>query len=100
MGKTSLVEATPLSESGTMPMTFDATMKDLGAGHPHDFLTLFDRPATRPLRLLNVDLSTVTTAADLVVGLGQPLQEIIHIDFQSSADANKDADVLVYNSLL
>jgi hypothetical protein len=83
-----------------MPMPFDATLKDLGAGEPRDFLSLFDRPPTEPIRLLNVDLSTVTTAADLVIGLGDPLKEIIHIDFQSSADANKDGDVLVYNALL
>jgi hypothetical protein len=83
-----------------MSMPFDATLKDLGADHPHDFLSFFDRPPSKPLRPLNVDLSTVSTAADLVVGLGQPLVEIIHIDFQSNANANKDADVLVYNGLL
>ena len=32
--------------------------------------------------VLNVDLSTVTTAADLILGLGEPLEDIIHLDFQ------------------
>lgn len=68
-----------------MPMPFDATLKDLAREHPRDFLTTFDRPPAAPLALLNIDLSTVTTAADFVVGLGDPLQDIIHIDFQSSA---------------
>src|SRR5262245_25683456 len=83
-----------------MPLPYDATLKDLATGYPRDFLAVFDPPATQPLRLLNVDLSTVTTAADLVVGLGEPLAEVVHIDFQSSADAGKGADVLVYNTLL
>lgn len=83
-----------------MAMTFDATLKDLARDSPQGFLALFDQPPALPVALLNVDLSTITTAADLVVGLGQPLQEIIHIDFQSSAAAWKHADVLVYNGLL
>jgi predicted transposase YdaD len=50
--------------------------------------------------LLNVDLSTVTTSADLVFGLGEPMKEIVHLDFQSSASASKHADIVVYNALL
>ena len=83
-----------------MAMTFDATLKDMGRASPLGFLAAFDRPPTAPVRLLNVDLSTVTTAADLILGLGDPLDEIIHIDFQSSAAAWKHADVMVYNALL
>jgi hypothetical protein len=52
------------------------------------------------VKALNVDLSTVTTAADLVLGLGDPLEEIVQLDFQSSAAAWKHADVMVYHSLL
>lgn len=83
-----------------MSLPFDATLKDLGRDSPADFLTTFDQPPTGAITLLNVDLSSVTTAADLVVGIGNPLEEIIHLDFQSSAAAWKHADVLVYNSLL
>src|SRR5262245_32294062 len=83
-----------------MSMPFDATLKDLGANHPADFLTLFDGPSAGPLRLLNVDLSTVTTAADLVIGIGDPLREILHLDWQSSANNDKDRDTMVYNALL
>jgi hypothetical protein len=81
-------------------MPFDATLKDLARDYPADFLTAFDQPPAGPLRLLNVDLSTVTTSADLVAGLGEPLEEVVHIDFQSSPAAWKHADVLVYNALL
>ena len=83
-----------------MSMPFDATLKDLGRDAPADFLTTFDRPPAGAVTLLNVDLSTVTTAADLVVGVGDPLAEVVHVDFQSSAAAWKHADVLVYNALI
>jgi hypothetical protein len=81
-------------------MRFDATLKGLAGEYPRDFLAVFDRPATGPVALLNVDLSTLTAAAGLVVGLGEPLLEIVHIDFQSAAMATKHADVLAYNALL
>src|SRR2546430_8370647 len=55
-----------------MAMTFDATLKDMGRDSPQGFLVAFDRPPTGPVKLLNVDLSTVTTAADLILGLGDP----------------------------
>ena len=83
-----------------MALTFDATLKDMGRDSPHGFLAAFDRPPTVPVKLLNVDLSTVTTAADLILGLGEPLQEIIQLDFQSSAAAWKHADLMVYHALL
>jgi hypothetical protein len=83
-----------------MSMPFDATLKDLGRDAPADILITFDQPPAGPLALLNVDLSTVTTAADLIVGVGDPLVEVIHIDFQSSAAAWKHADVFVYNALI
>jgi hypothetical protein len=83
-----------------MAMTFDATLKDMGRDSPEGFLTAFDRPPAVPVKLLNVDMSTVTTGADLILGLGEPLGEIVHLDFQSSAAAWKHADLLVYNALL
>jgi hypothetical protein len=83
-----------------MSKPFDATLKDLGRDHPGSFVRTFDRPPTLPLRVLNVDLSTVTVAADLVVGLGEPLAEILHFEFQASAAAYKHLDVLAYQALL
>jgi len=83
-----------------MAMTFDATLKDMGRDSPQGFLAAFDRPPIVPVKLLNVDLSTVTTAADLILGLGEPVEEVIQLDFQSSAAAWKHADLMVYNALL
>ena len=81
-------------------MTFDATLKDMGRESPVGFLAAFDQPPTLPVRPLNVDLSTVTALADLVLGLGDPLAEIVQLDFQSSAAAWKHADVMAYHALL
>lgn len=83
-----------------MGFTFDATLKDMGRESPQAFLAAYDRPPTSPVNLLNVDLSTVTMAADLVLGIGDPLGEIVHLDFQSSAAAWKHNDLLAYNALL
>jgi hypothetical protein len=78
---------------------FDATLKDLGSEYPRDFLLTFDQATTRPVKL-NVDLSTITTSADIVLGLGDPLEEIVHIDFQSTAMKNKHVEIAAYNVLL
>ncbi|MFO7906237.1 MAG: hypothetical protein R6U98_26505 [Pirellulaceae bacterium] len=83
-----------------MPKPFDATIKDLAALGPADFVSRFAGPTTLPVQLLNVDLSTVTTAADVVFGIGEPLAEILHLDAQASASATKHLDVLAYNALL
>ena len=40
-------------------MTFDATLKDMGRDSPQGFLAEFDRAPSVPVKLLNVDLSTV-----------------------------------------
>jgi hypothetical protein len=42
------------------------TLKGMGRESPQGFLAAFDRPPLLPVKLLNVDLSTVTTAADLI----------------------------------
>jgi hypothetical protein len=83
-----------------MPMPFDATVKDLAQANPRDFLSAFDTPPDAPVTLLNVDLSTVTTAADLAFGVGDPLREIVHLDGQSGPDADLHCNILVYNALL
>jgi hypothetical protein len=83
-----------------MSLPFDATVKDLAKDSPRGFVSTFDEEPAGPVNLLNVDLSTVTTSADLVFGIGDPLQEIVHIDCQASASADKHRDVLAYNALL
>jgi hypothetical protein len=65
-----------------MAMTFDATLKHMGRDAPLGFLTAFDQLPTVPVKPLNVDLSTVTTAGDLILGLGDPPAEFVHTEFQ------------------
>ncbi len=79
---------------------YDATIKDLAAVGPADFVSWFDGPTTRAVTVLNVDLSTVTTAADVVFGIGDPMAEILHLDAQAGPSATKHLDVLAYNVLL
>src|SRR5436309_5831803 len=96
----SLGQSARVGGNPRMAMTFDATLKDMGRDSPQGFLAAFDRPPSVPVKPLNVDLSTVTTLADLILGLGEPLEEIIQLDFQSSAAAWKHADLMVYHGLL
>jgi predicted transposase YdaD len=83
-----------------MSKPFDATLKNLARERPGDYLTAFDAPPALPVRVLNVDLSTVTTASDLVLGLGEPLHEAIHFEFHASAAEDQHRDTLAYNVLL
>jgi hypothetical protein len=83
-----------------MSKPYDATLKDLAAVDPARFLAEVDAPPALPVRLLNVDLSTVTAATDVVFGLGDPLVEIVHLDAQAGPDAAKHLDLLAYNGLL
>ncbi|MHB1424633.1 MAG: RpnC/YadD family protein [Gemmataceae bacterium] len=80
-----------------MPLPFDATLKDLVRNHPADWLAILAEPATEPIRLLTPDLSTVSAYADIVFRIGE---HILHVDFQSGADAHLPRRVLVYNALL
>src|SRR4051812_8380317 len=50
----------------TMSKPYDATVKDLAGLDPARFLAGIDAPTPLPVRLLNVDLSTVTAATDVV----------------------------------
>ena len=82
-----------------MSLRFDATLKELARQDPSGFLTRFDRPPDEPVQLLNVDLSTVTAAADLFYGIGRPLREVVHLDVQSGAAPTLDRRVRMYNAL-
>lgn len=83
-----------------MPQPFDAALKELAKVGPRDLLAGIDWPATEPVRLLNVDLSTVTASGDIVLGIGDPLRYLIHLEFQAGPDAQLGRRVLLYNALL
>lgn len=83
-----------------MPFIFDATLKSIVAGRPGDFSSVFGLPAEQPVQLLNVDLSIVTAATDVVLAYGMPIQSIVDLNFQSGPDAELPARLHTYSAIL
>lgn len=52
------------------------------------------------MTLLNVDLSTISAATDAAIGIGEPLQEIVDLNFQSGRDADLPSRLHLYNAVL
>jgi hypothetical protein len=83
-----------------MPLPFDATLKELVRRYPLDWLAGLELDVDLPVRALDVDLSTVSAQADTVLGIGDPLSSLVHIEFQSSRDPSLPRRLLKYNALL
>ncbi|MCI0642609.1 MAG: DUF4351 domain-containing protein [Gemmataceae bacterium] len=83
-----------------MPMPFDATLKDLVQSFVPDYERQFDLTDLGPLQPLNVDLSTVSAATDIVLAHGNPPEGIVDLNFQASRADDLAARVLLYNTLL
>src|SRR5689334_8926951 len=79
-----------------MSKPFDATLKELITAHPVDWLTQLGVPITALPEVLNVDLSTVTAAADTLIKVGDL---VIHIDVESGPDNGLARRMLLYNVL-
>ena len=73
-----------------MSLPFDAALKDLLAPCPEDFAPVFQFPAIAPAQVLNVDLSTLSAATDVAFGFGDPLQEIVDLNFEVLVGAEAD----------
>src|SRR4051812_22822045 len=83
-----------------MSLPFDATLKQLVQAHVRDYEQYMGLEEFGPLQVLNVDLSTVTAATDIVRGQGDPPQRIIDLNFQSGPDDALASRLLLYNTLL
>ena len=83
-----------------MSKPFDATLKDLFDQDPADWRQAFSLPTLEPVRVLNVDLSTISAATDVAFGFGEPMQEIVDLNFQSGPDSAVAARLLLYNAAL
>jgi hypothetical protein len=83
-----------------MSLPFDATLKEILAPQPEDFVPAFGLPNTRPAVRLNVDLSTLSAATDVAIGFGEPLQEIADLNFQSGPDAEVAKRCHLYSAAL
>ena len=81
-----------------MSKPFDATLKDLIQTYPADFLAALDEPAPGPVEAVNVDLSTLTAAADVV--LRRADGELVHLECASGPDASLVRRALMYNAVL
>lgn len=82
-----------------MPLPFDATLKTIVAERPGDFASVFGLPS-EPAVPVNVDLSTVSAATDVALAFGNPIREIVDLNFQTGPDANLPGRLLLYNAAL
>jgi hypothetical protein len=85
-------------EDDPMSHPFDATLKDIAGTSVADLTPVLHLPTNLPARTLNIDLSTISAATDVAFGFGDPVQEIVDINFQSGPDARVDARVRLYNA--
>jgi hypothetical protein len=83
-----------------MSLKFDATLKGTVKEDPAGYAVRFGLPPGKPVALLDVDLSTLTAATDAAIGIGDPLEEIADLNFQSGPDPKLPNRVLLYNSAL
>lgn len=83
-----------------MPLLFDATMKELVGTQVSDYAAFLHLSDNLELTIINAELSTVSAATDVAIGLGEPLQSIVDLNFQSSADPELPNRVLLYSSVL
>ncbi len=83
-----------------MPLPFDATLKDLARRHPGDYVSTCRLGNARDIRALNVDLSVISAATDVVLGHGDPLRSVLDLNFQSGPEANLAGRLCLYNSSL
>jgi len=83
-----------------MAKPFDATTKELLESDPRAWLELLLGRKLGDVRILNVDLSTITTEADSVVLVAEVEPWIVHLEFQSSYDPSLPLRLQRYNVLV
>jgi predicted transposase YdaD len=83
-----------------MPKPFDATMKELLESDPRAWLELLLGRELGDVRILNVDLSTITTEADSVLLAAEVEPWLVHLEFQSSYDPTLPLRLQRYNILV
>lgn len=84
-----------------MSKPYDATSKDLIEADPAGWVTFLGGPVPPPaVRLVDADVSTVTTDADKVIRVDGPTPWLLHLDIQAHWDSAMDRRLLRYNALL
>lgn len=79
---------------------FDATTKELLEKDPKAWLELLLGRRLDTVRVLNVDLATITTEADSVFLVEGPTPWIVHVEFQSGSDLTLPLRLQRYNILI
>ncbi|MDB5310652.1 MAG: hypothetical protein JWO38_4854 [Gemmataceae bacterium] len=84
-----------------MSKPYDATAKDLIEADPAGWVAFLGCPAPPgAVRLVDADLSTVTTDADKVILVTHPAPWILHLEVQANRDDSIPRRYLQYNALL
>ena len=79
-----------------MSKPYDATVKDLIAAFPADWLGVLGVPVSGRVEVLSPELSTVTAAADALLSVGNM---VVHIDAESGPDSDLPVRLGLYNLL-
>jgi len=79
---------------------FDSSMKYLLETFPGDWPAYLGTAGGWPVRVVNADLSTVTSEADKVLVVDAPEPWLLHVEVQAGHDAAIPARLLRYNVLL
>jgi hypothetical protein len=83
-----------------MPLRYDATLKDLARRYPEDYVAAFCLGNTADIHALNVDLSVLSAATDVVLAHGDPPRSLLDLNFQSGPDPDLPDRVCMYNAIL
>ena len=83
-----------------MSKPFDATTKELLESDPRAWLELLLGRQLGEVRILNVDLSTITTEADSVLLVQEAEPWVVHLEFQTSYDPDLPQRLQRYNTLV
>ncbi|HZW32631.1 MAG TPA: hypothetical protein VFF52_18100 [Isosphaeraceae bacterium] len=75
-------------------------MKDLVRRHPGDYSSAFRLGSAADVRALNVDVSVISTATDVVLGHGDPLRSAVDRNFQTGRDPELPGRICLYNAAL
>ena len=83
-----------------MSKPFDATTKELLESDPRAWLELLLGRKVNDVRVLNVDLSTITTEADSVLLVEETEPWLVHVEFQAGYEAHLPLRIQRYNILV
>ena len=83
-----------------MAHKFDATLKSIVATRPGDFTAVFGLPTNEPVTAINVDVSTISAATDVALAFGEPIRQIVDLNFQTGPDLGLPGRLLLYNAAL